>query len=233
MQEEEDKMSEILKIKDLSYSYKDGDHERVIFDHTSLAFEEGKFYAITGESGSGKTTFLYAIGGLDSQYQGEILYKDQEIKKIGLDEYRRNKVSMVYQNFNLIPYLSALQNIYVAVDITDNVGKITKKEALEILAELNIDPVKAARRSSSLSGGEQQRAAIARALAVDSPIIIADEPTGNLDREAGEQAVEVFQKLAHEKNKCIIMVTHNLQIAEKTDVQYQINQQTHQLECMK
>lgn len=227
-------MSEsLLEIKDLSYQYHDGDHTRVIFDKTSLSFECGKFYSITGESGSGKTTFLYCVGGLEKKYEGEILFQNEELRKIGLEAYRRNDVSMVYQNYNLIPYLSALQNIYVAVDITDNRKSITRNECYEILKDLGIDKTKAKRRSSSLSGGEQQRVSIARALAVNTPLIIADEPTGNLDYESGLQVMEVFKRLAHEENKCIIMVTHNKDLAEMCDVHYHIEQNLKKIVTMK
>lgn len=223
-------MSEnILEIKNLSYQYQDGDHKRVIFDNISLSFEKGKFYSITGESGSGKTTLLYCIGGLDQDYKGEILFHEKEIREKGLDFYRRNSVSMVYQNFNLITYLSPLQNIYLASDITDNRKSISRKEALTILDHLGIDRPKAKRKVSSLSGGEQQRTAIARAIAMNTELFVCDEPTGNLDTESGMQVMKVFQNLV-QKGKTIIMVTHNEQLADMCDVHYHINQETKKIE---
>lgn len=223
-------MSEnILEIQNLSYRYQDGDHERIIFDEVSLSFEKGKFYSITGESGSGKTTFLYCIGGLDTKFEGNIYFNGQEIRQKGLDDYRCNCVSMVYQNFNLITYLSALQNIYLAVDITDNRKRISRKEALKILQNLGIDRSKATRKVSSLSGGEQQRVAIARAIAMNTSLFICDEPTGNLDTESGLQVIELFRQLVIQ-GKTIIMVTHNQELAEMCDVHYHINQSTKKIE---
>ena len=218
---------EILKVNGLSYEYKDGNRKRVILDHTDIAFETGRIYSITGESGSGKTTFLYRIGGMDPSYKGEILYKGEELKKIGLEKYRRKDVSMVFQNYNLIPYLSALQNIYVAVDISDNVKSIDAKKAKEILKRLGITPKQARQKVSSLSGGEQQRIAIARALAVDTELIICDEPTGNLDYETGMNVMQIFMDLAHHEDKCVIMVTHNSELAEMCDEQYRIDRTEH------
>ena len=150
-----------------------------------------------------------------------------ELKKIGLEKYRRKDVSMVFQNYNLIPYLSALQNIYVAVDISDNVKSIDAKKAKEILKKLGITPKQARQKVSSLSGGEQQRIAIARALAVDTELIICDEPTGNLDYETGMNVMQIFMDLAHHEDKCVIMVTHNSELAEMCDEQYRIDRTEH------
>ena len=218
---------EILRVNDLSYEYKDGNRKRVILDHADIAFETGKIYSITGESGSGKTTFLYCIGGMDPSYQGEILYKGEELKTIGLEKYRRKDVSMVFQNYNLIPYLSALQNIYVAVDISENVKSIDAKQAKAILKKLGISSKQAKMKVSSLSGGEQQRIAIARALAVDTELIICDEPTGNLDYETGMNVMRIFMDLAHNEDTCVIMVTHNSELAEMCDEQYRIDRTGH------
>ena len=218
---------EILKVNDLSYKYKDGNQKRVILDHADIAFETGKIYSITGESGSGKTTFLYCIGGMDPSYQGEILYKGEELKTIGLEKYRRKDVSMVFQNYNLIPYLSALQNIYVAVDISENVKSIDAKQAKAILKKLGISSKQAKMKVSSLSGGEQQRIAIARSLALNAKLIICDEPTGNLDYETGMNVMRIFMDLAHNEDTCVIMVTHNSELAEMCDEQYRIDRTGH------
>lgn len=183
--------------------------------------ESGEF----NHSGSGKITLLFCIGGLDTKYDGEILYEDKEIRKTGLENYRRNMVSMVYQNYNLIPYLSPLQNIRVTVDITDNRKDISRKEACSILGSLGMDRRKAIRKASSLSRGEQQRVAIARAVAINSSIILADEPTGNLDEETGYQVMELFRNLC-EEGKTVIMVTHNRNLAVCCDMQYHIDQKS-------
>ncbi len=214
----------LLKVKDLNYYYKDGDSKRDIFVDCNIQFEIGKFYSLLGDSGSGKTTFLSIIGGQDKRYKGEILCDDKEIKEIGLDKYRRSKVSMIYQNYNLIPYLNAVENIMVAMDISENVNKINKEEIYSLLKEIGIDHKKAQRKASSLSGGEQQRVAIARSIETNCPFIIADEPTGNLDYKNSEEIICLFKDLAHRYNKCIIMVTHNEKLALETDVIYRIDE---------
>lgn len=218
---------EILRVNNLSYEYNDGNRKRVILNHADIAFETGKIYSITGESGSGKTTFLYCIGGMDPSYKGEILYRGEELKTIGLEKYRRKDVSMVFQNYNLIPYLSALQNIYVAVDISENVKSIDAKQAKAILKKLGISSKQAKMKVSSLSGGEQQRIAIARSLALNAKLIICDEPTGNLDYETGMNVMRIFMDLAHQEYRCVIMVTHNSELAEMCDEQYRIDRTEH------
>ena len=216
----------LLKVKDLNYYYKDGDSKRDIFVDCNIQFETGKFYSLLGDSGSGKTTFLSIIGGQDKRYKGEILCDDKEIKEIGLDKYRRSKVSMIYQNYNLIPYLNAVENIMVAMDISENVKTIDKQEIYQLLESIGINQKKANRKASSLSGGEQQRVAIARAIETNSPIIVADEPTGNLDYKNSEEIIQLFKQLAHKYNRCIIMVTHNEKLAQESDVIYRIDEKT-------
>lgn len=220
----------LLEIKDLNYSYKDGDGKRVIFDNAEAEFDNGLFYAILGESGSGKTTFLSVIAGQDNRYEGEVLFNGKEIKTIGLDKYRRTGVSMIYQNYNLINNYSAVENIMVAMDISENVKQLDKSRILAVLNDLGIDEKKANRKASSLSGGEQQRVAIARSILTDSPIIVADEPTGNLDNKNGQEVIEIFRKLAKEMNKCVIMVTHNDRLAEVVDIDLRIDQVTRKLQ---
>lgn len=215
----------LLEIKGLCYSYEDGDSRRVIYDNASASFEPGRFYAITGESGSGKTTLLYIIAGLERKYQGEVLFKGKKIEDIGLTKYRRDHVSMVFQNFNLIPYLSPVENIKVALDITKNPADKSSESIIRQLEKLGIDKKTAGRRSSLLSGGEQQRAAIGRAVASGSEIIIADEPTGNLDAQTAEQVIALFRELAHSEGKCIIMVTHNEKFAAGADEWLRIDQE--------
>ena len=220
----------LLEIKNLNYSYKDGDSKRVIFENAEAEFDSGLFYAILGESGSGKTTFLSVIAGQDNRYEGEVRFNGKEIKDIGLDKYRRTAVSMIYQNFNLINNYSTVENILVAMDISENVKDLDKNRIMSVLNELGIDENKANRKASSLSGGEQQRVAIARSILTDSPIIVADEPTGNLDSKNGKEVIEIFRKLAKEMNKCVIMVTHNDRLAEVVDIDLRIDQITRKLQ---
>lgn len=216
----------ILEVSGLNYFYKDGEGKRIIFEDACASFEQGLFYAILGESGSGKTTFLSVIAGQDSRYEGNVLYKGKEIRKIGLDKYRRTGVSMIYQNYNLINNYNAIDNIKIAMDISENVKKIDDSEIYRVLEELGISKEKTRRKASSLSGGEQQRVAIARSILTDSDIIVADEPTGNLDSNTSDEVIQIFENLARERNKCVIMVTHNERLAEKCDVVYRLNQET-------
>ena len=214
----------VLEVKHLNYAYPDGDGKRVIFEDCNVEFSCGKFYAILGDSGSGKTTFLSVIAGLDKKYEGEVCYDGKEIKEIGLDKYRRSGVSMIFQSYNLIPHLNAIENCMVAMDISSNVKILDKKKVLELLDKYGIDEKKAKRKVNSLSGGEQQRVAIVRTILTESKIIIADEPTGNLDQNASQNIIDAFVRLAHEENKCVIMVTHNQKLASIADVQYIIDQ---------
>ena len=214
----------VLEVKDLQYYYQDGRKKRVILDNVNAEFETGKFYAILGESGSGKTTFLSLISSLDTPQSGEILFKGQSIKEIGYEKYRRNHISIVFQNYNLIQYMTAVENVLVAMGITDNKIEGNKKEvAYKLLEDVGIDKETADRRVNRLSGGEQQRTAIARALSTDPEIIMADEPTGNLDHETSGEIIELLMRLAHERDKCVIVVTHDLKIAEKSDVILQLD----------
>ena len=209
----------------------DGDGERVIFENVNITFRQGMFYSILGDSGCGKTTFLSAVGGLDGQYKGRILYQDRDIRDIGLNSYRKKCVSFVFQSYNLIPYLNAVDNIIVALSVS---GEKTadRKQIGQMLQMLGIDRSKASRRISTLSGGEQQRVAVARAVIVDNPILLADEPTGNLNSENAQIIIDAFAKLAHEHNKCIIMVTHNVKLAMQSDCILQINPQKKDFEVL-
>ena len=214
----------VLEVKDLQYYYQDGWKKRVILENVNAEFETGKFYAILGESGSGKTTFLSLISSLDTPQSGVILFKGQSIKEIGYENYRRNHISIVFQNYNLIQYMTAVENVLVAMGITDNKIEGNKKEvAYKLLEDVGIDKETADRRVNRLSGGEQQRTAIARALSTDPEIIMADEPTGNLDHETSGEIIELLMRLAHERDKCVIVVTHDLKIAEKSDVILQLD----------
>ena len=215
----------LLEVKDLCYSCADGDCRKVIYDNASASFDSGRFYAVTGESGSGKTTLLYIIAGLEKEYEGEVLFKGEMIKDTDLTGYRRDHVSMIYQNYNLIPYLSPIENIEVALDITDNDTDKNSEHIMQLLARLGIDKRAAVRRASLLSGGEQQRVAIGRAVATGCEIIIADEPTGNLDVHTAEQVIGLFRDLAHNEGKCVIMVTHNERFAEVADEWLYIDQE--------
>ena len=224
----------ILEVKDLYFTYPDGDNRKIILNEVNVSFEKGKFYTILGASGSGKTTFLSLIAALDKPEKGEILFNDEDISKIGLEKYRRNNIGIVFQSYNLIPYMNGLENVMVAMSITDNkIEGNMKDKALEILESVDIDGSKATRRINRLSGGEQQRVAIARAISTNVEVIVADEPTGNLDGKTSETIIELFKELAHQRNKCVIMVTHSEKIAEQSDVILKLNTDTQNFELLK
>ena len=209
----------ILETKNLTYYYQDGESRCYILNDVDVSFEKGKFYTIWGQSGSGKTTFLAMISALDEPQSGQVLFNGTDIKQIGYENYRRNRIGIVFQSYNLIPYLSAVENVQVAMSITENKLPEREKEvAYNLLDYIGISRSKANRSVTKLSGGEQQRVAIARALSTNVEIILADEPTGNLDEAMEQEIVDIFKKLAHEHGKCVIVVTHSKEIAEQSDI---------------
>lgn len=216
----------ILKVENICYSYKDGKSKRVILDDINYEFKLGTFYSIVGESGSGKTTFVSLIAALDQANSGKIYYKDKDLEEIGLLQFRKYHVGMIFQDFNLIPYMTAVQNITTAMSISG--VKEDKKEALEMLAAVGINDEVANRKVTTLSGGEKQRVAITRALVGSKDVIIADEPTGNLDASISESIVDIFEDLAHKQNKCVIVVTHSKDLASNSDIQLHLDSKTHQ-----
>lgn len=214
----------VLTYDNVCYYYKDGSRQVNILKDAHYQFEKGKIYAIVGASGSGKTTSLVLAGGLDEPKSGHILYKGEDISKIGLTKYRRNHVSIVFQSYNLITYMNALQNVMSAMEISHIKVPDKKKYAMDILKDLGLNEDECKRDIRKLSGGQQQRVAIARAIAKDVDLILCDEPTGNLDEETSQGIIETFVRLAHEKNKCVIVVTHSKEFASCLDVQLKIHQ---------
>ncbi|MGT2683337.1 ABC transporter ATP-binding protein [Streptococcus porci] len=211
----------ILEAQNLSYFYQDGENRRYILKDTSVAFEKGKFYTILGQSGSGKTTLLSLLSALESPKEGKVFYNGKDLKEIGYETFRRNNIGIVFQHYNLIPYMTAVENVMVPMAITENELPANKAEvAYNLLDYIGIVKSKAERQVNRLSGGEQQRVAIARSLATNVDVILADEPTGNLDEEMEGEIVEIFQKLAHEHGKCVIVVTHSQEIASLSDEIY-------------
>jgi len=213
----------MLELNKISYGYIDGNKKRMILDDLSYTFEKGKFYAILGPSGSGKTTLLSLMAALEKVQSGVIKFEDQSLEEIGYVNYRRNKQAIVFQQFNLIPYLTGLENVLNVMYITDNeLPKDKQKTALNLLNQFGIVETKARRGISTLSGGEQQRVAIARALATNVKMILADEPTGNLDTATQKEIVEIFRKLATDYNCCVIVVTHSDEVAQLSDIQLRL-----------
>lgn len=213
----------VLSFEDVCYHYQDGSKQVNILKKANYQFEKGKTYAIVGASGSGKTTSIVLAGGLDTPKEGKVLFKGQDISKIGLTKYRRNDVSIVFQSYNLITYMNAIQNVTNAMDIAHIKIPHKNQKALEILSEFGLTEEECKRDIRKLSGGQQQRVAIARAMAKDVDLILCDEPTGNLDEETSEGIIQTFIRLAHEQNKCVIVVTHSKEFAECMDEQIRIH----------
>ncbi|QOS91173.1 MULTISPECIES: ABC transporter ATP-binding protein [Bacillales] len=210
-------MDTILQFKDLNYHYQSNNKKITILDNVNFAFLSGHFYTILGPSGSGKTTTLSLASGLDIPSSGNVVYKGKDLQKIGLDSYRNQHVSIIFQSYNLITYMTALQNVVTAMEITRVDVKDKKARALELLEKVGLTEVEAKRKVLQLSGGQQQRVAIARALSCNVDLLIADEPTGNLDQETSWEIIELFKELAHKENKCVIVVTHSQEVAKQSD----------------
>lgn len=217
-------MNKILQINNLDYYYQDGQNTRTIFNNLNYGFEKGKFYSIVGESGSGKTTLLILLAGLDEPKKGQILFDGKDIKDIGYDNYHKRNVQIIFQNYNLLNYLNAYDNVLTAISISNPKRKISKEMLNEYLNKFGIDKTKASRKVNKLSGGEQQRVAIARAIACNGEIILADEPTGNLDYDTSLAIMKLFRQLVDDYDKTVIMVTHNKELAEMTDTIIHIDQ---------
>ncbi|MEY4664469.1 ABC transporter ATP-binding protein [Weissella cibaria] len=206
-----------LEIKHLTHWYTDRDHK--LYEDVNLTFESGRLYAIVGESGSGKTTLLSFLAGLDEPREGDILVDGVSIKEIGLTKFRQKYVSTIFQAYNLLNTMTAFQNVQTALAITGSIHAKDKSYILDQLARVGIDEEKAHKNVQRLSGGEQQRVAIVRALLVDAPIVAADEATGNLDHENSQKIVDLFAELAHEFGKTVILITHDRDVASRADEQ--------------
>ncbi len=215
-------MEHILETKNLNYRYSDAPKGEYVLKDVNMTFDEGKLYAIRGKSGSGKTTLLSLISGLEKKYEGEILYDGKSLKKRNLDKYRNTDIGIVFQSYNLLPTYTAIENIILSMDIS-RMKKVNKKEkALELMKKVGLDESHAKRRVLKLSGGEQQRIAIARSLSYNPRIILADEPTGNLDKETEDEILDIFKELAHKENKCVIIVTHSKNVCDSVDQIYEL-----------
>lgn len=208
-------------LKDLCYSY--NSKQREIISNMNYEFKDNTVYSIIGKSGAGKTTLLSLLSGLAKPTGGSILFDGKDISKIAPFKYRSNLVGVIFQSFNLLLHLTAIENVILSMDISNKKIANKKEKALEILNSVGLDEATANRRVLELSGGEQQRVAIARALSYDPDVILADEPTGNLDGETESSIVKIFQKLAHEQGKCIILVTHSPAVASMCDVVYELS----------
>lgn len=209
---------ERIKVESVSYSYQNKYQTVEAVKEVTCTFETGKMYVITGESGSGKSTFLSLLAGLDIPKNGTITVDGEDLSRIDRDAYRREKVAVIYQAFHLFPLLTALENVMYPLEIQGVARKEARERAEEYLKEVGIDEKKFGKYPRMMSGGEQQRTAVARAMASGGRIILADEPTGNLDTENEEKIVELLISLAHDRGFTVVMVTHNRQIADRADV---------------
>ena len=199
----------ILEFYDLKYTY---DEKRNILKGISGEMEQGKLYAILGPSGCGKTTLLSLLGGLDSPANGKILFAGKDIAETGLSDHRRNHVSFIFQSYNLIDYLTPVENVALT----------SRLPPLPVLERLGLTKEEAKRNVLKLSGGQQQRVAIARALASEAPVILADEPTGNLDEDTARDITEILKESAHQMGKCVVVVTHSNELAKEADVVFRL-----------
>ncbi|GAP15926.1 ABC-type antimicrobial peptide transport system, ATPase component [Longilinea arvoryzae] len=204
-----------LTLENVAYRYKSGN--RNVVDSVSCTLESGKLNAVVGSSGSGKTTLLSLMAGLDQPTQGSIHINGEDLARLDLDQYRRERVSMIFQAFQLFPLLTVLENVCFPMELNGLSLKDAAGRAGSFLASVGIHEDKFRRYPANLSGGEQQRVAIARSLASGARVLLADEPTGNLDKANGENVVEILQHLAHDQDYCVVIVTHDPGIAEKSD----------------
>ena len=198
-----------LELKNVSYAYEKG---KAVLQNVSGSLETGKMYAILGPSGSGKTTLLSLLGGLDVPAQGSVLFDGEDITEKGLEHHRRSHISLIFQSYNLIDYMTPVENVRLTA----------KLDAAPILERLGLEQDETHRNVLKLSGGQQQRVAIARALASDAPVILADEPTGNLDADTAEEITAILKESAHAFGKCVVVVTHDRDVAKQADVVLEI-----------
>jgi len=211
----------MLRLENIRYRYKKG--ERDTLNDISAEFTAGKFTSIVGPSGSGKTTLLSIMAGLDTPTSGIVEIDDKSLDSLDLDRYRREQIAMIFQAFQLFPLLTTLENVCYPMDMNKIPKDEAKERAKELLISVGIDEDKHKRYPSNLSGGEQQRVAIARALSTGAKVILADEPTGNLDETNGEIVVNILKSLAHDQGYAVVVVTHNLEIADASDVVYRMS----------
>ena len=209
----------ILKMEDVCYRY-DKNSPNVL-NHVNFEFDAGKIYAIVGKSGAGKTTLLSVLSSLASPTGGRISLNGEDIGKIDKYRFRSSYIGVVFQSFNLLPHLTAAENVVLSMNISGKSIPHKKQRAIELLEKVGLSTEEASRRVLKLSGGQQQRVAIARAISYEPQILLADEPTGNLDGETQDEIMAIFRQLANE-GKCVILVTHSPQVAAAVDVVYEL-----------
>ena len=212
----------VLAANKVTYIYQSKYQKVQALTEVSCGFEAGKFYAIVGQSGSGKTTLLSMLAGLGTPNEGEVLSNGKSVKEVGSERHRRENVSVIYQAFNLFPTLNLLENVMYPMQIQKVPKAQARARGKELLGLVGLGDVDPRKLPAMLSGGQQQRVAIARALASSAPVILADEPTGNLDSENSENIIALLKGLTKEENRCVIIVTHDMGIAAQADVVYRM-----------
>ncbi len=212
----------ILCVENLSYDYVTKAGLVHAVKEATAEFEEGKMYAIVGRSGSGKSTLISLLAGLDDPKTGEIYINGEALSGMDRDKFRRENVGMIFQSYYLLPQLTARENVELSLELAKKTEN-KKKVANELLEQVGLTEFHGKKRAVQLSGGEQQRVAIARAIAPNPPIILADEPTGNLDNANSDNIVKILKELAHENKKCVIVITHASEVAAEADVVYKMN----------
>jgi putative ABC transport system ATP-binding protein len=210
----------MLKIDNVSYRYKGSDRD--VLCEVSANLEAGKIHAIVGPSGSGKTTLLSIMAGLDKPRNGSVSIDGENLESLNLDSYRRNKISMIFQAFQLFPLLTAQENVRYPMETNGTPKKQAQTRSASLLESVGISGEKHKRYPANLSGGEQQRVAIARSLASGAKVLLADEPTGNLDAANGEAVIKILKDLAHTQGYCVVVVTHNHEVADASDVVFRM-----------
>ena len=207
----------ILELKNVCYTYQTQYQQTEALKGITCGFETGRLYAIVGKSGSGKTTLLSLMAGLDLPTKGEVLCEGISTSQMNLEQYRREKVAVIYQNFRLFPLLTVAENVMYPMELRGMKAKEAKKEAARLVEQVDLPATALDRYPTMLSGGEQQRVAIARALGMNTRILLADEPTGNLDTTNGENIFSILQGLAHTNGYCVVIVTHDPGLASRAD----------------
>jgi ABC-type lipoprotein export system ATPase subunit len=213
----------ILELRDVYYCYKSKYQQVEAIKFVNCLFEQGKVHAIVGKSGSGKSTLLSLLAGLDAPESGQVLYEGKSIATMDQAKYRRECAAMIYQSFRLFPLLTVSENITYPMELRGVKGKTARERARELAGRVALPESVLDRFPNMLSGGEQQRVGIARALSMNSKLLLADEPTGNLDEENGQIIIDILVKLAHSDGYCVIIASHDISILPKMDVIFRMN----------
>ena len=210
----------LLEIRDVTFSYRSRYQTNQVLNGVTCEFEAGKVYALVGKSGSGKSTMLSLLGGLDLPDDGQVLFNQKPTSKMNLSRYRLESAAMIYQSFRLLPLLTVSENITLPMELRGFRGKPARDKAKELVTRVALPDSVLDRFPGMLSGGEQQRVAIARSLSMDTNLLLADEPTGNLDEENSQNIVDILVSIAHRDGYCVVIATHDLAVLPKMDVVY-------------